>query len=74
MPHCRITVVLPLLVLVISVSMLSAQTGGAMLYANGNAKVNGQAAGYSTSIFPVTRLMLPNPRRFRSIAVGRPWS
>ena len=50
MAHCRNTVVL-LLVVFFGVSMLPAQTGGAMLYANGNAKVNGQAAGISTSIF-----------------------
>ena len=31
--------------------LLAAQSGGAMLYANGDVKVNGQAAGYSTSIF-----------------------
>jgi len=49
--HCRNTVVL-LLVVFFGVSMLSAQTDGAMLYvSNGNVKVNGQAAGASTSIF-----------------------
>ena len=52
MSHCRFSVVLPLLVVLFTVSMLSAQTDGAMLYANGNVKVNGQAAGISTSIFP----------------------
>ena len=36
--------------------MLSAQTGGAMLYANGNVKVNGQPAGDSTSIFSGDRV------------------
>jgi ethanolamine utilization protein EutQ (cupin superfamily) len=51
MPHYRITVLCPLLAVLFGVSMLSAQTGGAMLYANGNVKVNGQAAGDSTSIF-----------------------
>jgi hypothetical protein len=51
MLHCRITVVLALLVVVFGVSTLSAQTGGAMLYANGDVKVNGQAARDSTSIF-----------------------
>src|ERR1035438_3350422 len=51
MPHYRITVLCPLLAVLLGVSMLSAQTGGAMLYANGNVKVNGQAAGDSTSIF-----------------------
>ena len=33
------------LLVVLGASVLSAQTGGAMLYANGNVKVNGQAAG-----------------------------
>src|ERR1022692_151440 len=51
MSHCRIIVLCLLLVGVFGASMLSAQTGGAMLYANGNVKVNGQAAGDSTSIF-----------------------
>jgi hypothetical protein len=36
--------------------MLSAQTGGAMLYANGTVKVNGQAAGDSTSVFAGDRV------------------
>jgi ferric-dicitrate binding protein FerR (iron transport regulator) len=52
MSHCRIIVLCLLLVVVFGASLLPAQTGGAMLYANGNVKVNGQAAGDSTSIFP----------------------
>src|SRR5664280_1558366 len=56
MPQCRFTVLCPLLVVVFGVSMLSAQTGGAMLYANGNVKVNGQPAGDSTSIFSGDRV------------------
>ena len=50
MPRCRITVLFCLLMVVVGVGMLSAQTDGAMLYANGSVKVNGQAAGESTSI------------------------
>lgn len=45
-----------LLIVVLGVSMLSAQTGGAMLYANGNVKVNGQTAGDSTSVFSGDRV------------------
>ena len=56
MPQCRFTVLCPLLVVVFGVSMLSAQTGGAMLYANGNVKVNGQPTGDSTSIFSGDRV------------------
>lgn len=56
MPRCRITVVCYLLVVLLGVGMLSAQTGGAMLYANGNVKVNGQAAGDSTSVFSGDRI------------------
>ena len=44
------------LLVVLGASVLSAQTGGAMLYANGNVKVNGQAAGDSTSVFPGDRI------------------
>ena len=51
MPAFRIIGVLSVLVIAFGTSILSAQTGGAMLYANGNVKVNGQAAGDSTSIF-----------------------
>jgi len=41
------------LLIVVGMSFAQAQTtsGGAMLYANGNVKVNGQPAGISTSIF-----------------------
>jgi hypothetical protein len=46
----------PLLVVVFGVSMLSAQTDGALLYANGTVKVNGQAAGISTGIFSGDRV------------------
>src|SRR5664280_401645 len=56
MSHCRIIVLCLLLVVVFGASLLSAQTGGAMLYANGNVKVNGQAAGDSTSIFSGDRV------------------
>jgi ferric-dicitrate binding protein FerR (iron transport regulator) len=33
-----------------------AKSGGAMLYANGSAKVNGESAGISTSVFPGDRI------------------
>ncbi len=57
MPHYRLTFLFCILILlVLGVSVLSAQTGGAMLYANGNVKVNGQAAGDSTSVFPGDRI------------------
>jgi hypothetical protein len=56
MPHCRITVVLSLLVVVFGVGILSAQTDGAMRYANGNVNVNGQSAEILTSIFPGDRV------------------
>ena len=56
MPHYRITVLCPLFAVLFGVSMLSAQTGGAMLYANGNVKVNGQPTGDSTSIFSGDRV------------------
>ena len=49
--RCRTAVVCSLLMVVLGAGVLSAQTGGAMLYSNGDVKVNGQAAGYSTSIF-----------------------
>jgi hypothetical protein len=53
MPRYRLTIVSCILLLLVSgASLLSAQTGGAMLYANGNVKVNGQAAGDSISVFP----------------------
>ncbi|MGA3128993.1 MAG: hypothetical protein ABSD13_20050 [Candidatus Korobacteraceae bacterium] len=45
-----------LLVVVFGASMLSGQTGGAMLYSNGDVKVNGQSAGISTSIFSGDRV------------------
>ena len=44
------------LVVIFGAAVLSAQTGGAMLYANGNVKVNGQFAGDSTSVFPGDRV------------------
>jgi hypothetical protein len=56
MPRCRIIVVLSLLTIVFGVSVLSAQTDGAMLYANGNVKVNGQSAGISTAVFSGDRV------------------
>ena len=56
MLRCGLTVVCSLLVVVLGASMLSAQTGGAMLYANGSVKVNGQVAGDSTSVFPGDRV------------------
>jgi len=56
MPRYRTAVVCSLLMVVLGVSVLSAQTGGAMLYANGNVKVNGQVAGDSTSIFSGDRV------------------
>src|ERR1035441_7936196 len=52
MSHCRISVLCLLLVVVFGASLLPAQSGAPTLYANGNVKVNGQAAGDSTSIFP----------------------
>ncbi len=56
MPRYGSLVVCLLLMVVLGVSVLSAQTGGAMLYANGNVKVNGQAAGDSTSVFSGDRV------------------
>lgn len=56
MPRYGSVVVCLSLMVVLSVSVLSAQTGGAMLYANGNVKVNGQAAGDSTSVFSGDRV------------------
>jgi len=56
MPRYGSVVVCLLLMVVLGVSVLSAQTGGAMLYANGNVKVNGQAAGDSTSVFSGDRV------------------
>ncbi|MFZ0314141.1 MAG: hypothetical protein WAL85_15655 [Candidatus Korobacteraceae bacterium] len=56
MLHRRITWIAPLLVVAFGVSMLSAQTSGAMLYANGTVKVNGQASGISTGIFSGDRI------------------
>ena len=57
MARCGITVICSLLVVFVGLSMLSAQTGGAMLYANGNVKVNGQVTGDSTtSVFPGDRV------------------
>jgi ethanolamine utilization protein EutQ (cupin superfamily) len=50
MPRCGMTMML-LLTTVLGAGMLSAQTSGAMLYANGDVKVNGQPAGYSTSVY-----------------------
>jgi hypothetical protein len=55
MTDFRISVVLPLVVIFAAVA-LSAQTNGAMLYANGDVKVNGQVAGISTSIFSGDRV------------------
>lgn len=51
MARCRIGVVYSFLMVLLGAGVLSAQTGGAMLYSNGDVKVNGQNAGYSTSIF-----------------------
>ena len=59
MKRQEIALVAGLALIVVGMSFAQAQTvspsstanGGAMLYANGNAKVNGQSAGVSTSIF-----------------------
>lgn len=51
MPRYGTTVMSVLLTTILGVGFLSAQTSGAMLYANGDVKVNGQPAGYSTSIY-----------------------
>ena len=51
MRHCSMMSTCLLFVLCLGLSTVSAQTGGAMLYANGTVKVNGQSAGNSTSIF-----------------------
>jgi hypothetical protein len=56
MRRCGIAVPCLLLVMVMGVSVLSAQTGGAILSANGTVKVNGQAAGESTSVFSGDRV------------------
>jgi hypothetical protein len=47
----RFGISLGFFVLVVGLGTLPAQSGGAMLYANGSVKVNGQAAGDSTSVF-----------------------
>jgi hypothetical protein len=54
--RCGITLICSLLVVISAFSTVSAQTGGAMLYANGVVKVNGQVAGISTSIFAGDRV------------------
>jgi len=51
-----IALICSLLVVVSGFSMLSAQTGGAMLYANGTVRVNGQDAGISTSVYAGDRI------------------
>ena len=56
MPQFKVSRLFFLLVLVFSVGALSAQTGGAMLYANGTVEVNGKNAGYATSIFSGDRV------------------
>lgn len=45
------TLLAVLAIVMLCASLSSAQNNGAMLYANGDVKVNGQAAGYSTSIY-----------------------
>jgi len=50
MPRYGMMMVCFLLMVFLAVS-LSAQTGGAMLYSNGDVKVDGQPAGYSTSVY-----------------------
>lgn len=44
------------LVGILGMTTLAAQTGGAMLYANGTVRVNGQNAGDSTSVFSGDRV------------------
>ncbi len=56
MAHCRIAVICSLFVLLVGLSTLSAQSDGAMLYANGDVKVNGQSAGNSSSVFAGDRI------------------
>ncbi len=45
-----------LLMAMLGVSVVSAQTGGAMLYANGTVRVNGHDSGDATSIFSGDRI------------------
>jgi len=50
MPRYGIVVMCAVLLVILGVSALSAQTGGAMLYSNGTVKVNGHDAGNATSL------------------------
>jgi len=60
MPRYGITVMCVVLTVVLGVSVLSAQTGGAMLYAvNGDVRVNGQSAGHSTGILAGDKIDVP---------------
>ncbi len=56
MPRWGIVVPCLLLMIVLGLSVSFAQTGGAILNANGIVKVNGQAAGDSTSLFSGDRV------------------
>lgn len=56
MQRSRTAAVCVFLTIVLGASILAAQTGGAMLYANGDVTVNGQPAGVSTSILAGDRI------------------
>jgi hypothetical protein len=60
MSRYGITVMCVVLTVLLGVSVVSAQTGGAMLYAvNGDVRVNGQSAGHSTGIFAGDKIEVP---------------
>ncbi len=60
MPRYGITVMCVVLTVMLGVSVVSAQAGGAMLYAvNGDVRVNGQSAGHSTGIFAGDKIDVP---------------
>ena len=56
MVRCRAIVLCCLFVSLLGLCTLFAQSDGAMLYANGDVKVNGQAAGNSSSVFTGDRI------------------
>lgn len=60
MPRCKMSFGCALsLVVFLGAGMLAAQTGGAMLYSNGNVTVNGQPAGVSTAVFSGDKVAVP---------------
>jgi len=59
MSRCQVILGCSLLVVLLGANLLSAQTGSAMLYANGNVTVNGLAAGNSTAVFSGDKVEVP---------------